>query len=133
MSSLLSYTSFADVLFPPEKKMTKGDVAADLQLRQVMRFQVPAQKRLQDISFVVFDLETTGLDSNDDRIIEIGAQKIVGSKVVAEFSSFVSVDEKLSSVVEKLTGITNSMLKEQPKISSVLKDFLEFCKMIFDS
>ena len=43
-----------------------------------------------DSSFVVFDIETTGFSKNNDRIIEIGAVKIVEGKIVDKYSSFVN-------------------------------------------
>jgi DNA polymerase III subunit alpha, Gram-positive type len=125
--SLLRYTSFQNVLFPSDKDSSQEEVGT-FKLRRTSRFQILAQSLVKESSFVVFDLETTGLDCESDRIIEIGAQKIVGTKVVDEFSSLISVTEQISSVVEKLTGISNSMLKGQPKIEPVLGKFIDFIK-----
>jgi len=125
MSELLKNSMFYEVLFP---KDNQDFLEQDLQLRRTLRFQVPFNPNLEDLSFVVFDLETTGLDSSNDRIIEIGAQKIVNLQVVDEFSSLVQTTEPLSTIVEKLTGIRSAMLKGQPEIAQVLGGFLEFIK-----
>lgn len=81
-----------------------------------------------DSDFVVFDIETTGLNPRNDDIIEIGAVKISNKKVVDSFSTFVHTDRKLSGKIIELTSITDEMLEGQPEISGVLPDFLEFAK-----
>ena len=82
-------------------------------------------------TFVVFDLETTGLNNNPamgkmDKIIEIGAVKIVGGSIVEKFSSFVACDEKLSAKIVELTGITDADLVGAPPVEKVLADFYKF-------
>ena len=77
---------------------------------------------------VVFDFETTGLDPSYDKIIEIGAIKICGDKTLAEFESLVRTESPISSVVERITGINDQMLENQPKIEELLPRFLEFIK-----
>lgn len=76
--------------------------------------------------YVVIDLETSGLDSENDKIIEIGAIKITDSKT-ERYSSLVYLDEKLQNSIINLTGITDEMLIEQGEnIKNVLTEFLEF-------
>lgn len=86
---------------------------------------------LKDNVFVVFDLETTGLNNNPamgrmDKIIEIGAVKIVGGEVREKFSSFVACNEKLPTQIVELTGITDEMLVGAPTIEKVIPDFFKF-------
>lgn len=83
-------------------------------------------------SFVVFDLETTGLNSspvsgNMDRIIEIGAYKIADGKICESFSTFINPQKKLSDEIVKLTGITEEMVADAPTYEQVMPDFYKFC------
>ena len=81
-----------------------------------------------DSDFVVFDLETTGTAIGIDKITEIGAVKISAGKEVARFSSFVNPERPIPEVVVKLTGITDEMVADAPKIENILGDFLKFCE-----
>lgn len=86
---------------------------------------------LKDNTFVVFDLETTGLNNNPamgkmDKIIELGAVKIVGGELKEKFSTFVACDEKLSAEIVNLTGITDADLIGAPTVEKVLADFYKF-------
>lgn len=81
-----------------------------------------------DDTFVVFDLETTGFSAEVDRIIEIGAVKISGGKIVDRFSTFVNPEIPISFRIERLTGINDSMVLNAPKINEIMGEFLEFCK-----
>lgn len=79
-----------------------------------------------DDEFVVFDIETTGLNSHKDDIIEIGAVKIRNRKVVDSFSTFVHTKRNLPAKIIELTSITDEMLVGQPEITSALNEFLSF-------
>ncbi len=76
--------------------------------------------------FVVVDLETTGLDTSKDHIIEIGAAKIVKGKITDKFSSFVSCPVSLPAEIVELTGITENDLKNAPTNEEALKNLLRF-------
>ena len=76
--------------------------------------------------FVAFDLETTGLSSKTDRIIEIGAVIMKAGKEIDRFQSFVDPERPLERKIIDLTGIRDDMLKDAPKIEEVLPKFLEF-------
>lgn len=79
-----------------------------------------------DQDFVVFDIETTGLSSKTDKITEIGAVKISGGKIVAEYNQLVNPERRLSAKIVELTGITDEMLVDQPTIDQVLPEFMDF-------
>ena len=79
-----------------------------------------------DGSFVVFDVETTGLYSDNDVIIEIGAVKIDNGEIVDDFSSFINPKRNIPPEVQKLTGISNSMVATAPLENEVIKDFIDF-------
>ena len=76
--------------------------------------------------FVAFDLETTGLNSREDQIIEIGAVVMKDGKEVRRFQTFVDPHKKLENVTTELTGITDEMLKGAPSIEEILPKFIEF-------
>ncbi len=76
--------------------------------------------------YVAFDLETTGLNSQKDEIIEIGAVLMQGGKELARFQSFVDPHRKLERITTELTGITDAMLKGAPSLKEILPQFLEF-------
>ena len=87
---------------------------------------------LKENVFVCFDLETTGLNNNPamgrmDRIIELGAVKIVNGEIVEKFSSFVACPERLSKEIINLTGIEDADLVGAPEYEQVLADFYKFC------
>ncbi|QYN16901.1 DEDD exonuclease domain-containing protein [Amycolatopsis sp. DSM 110486] len=81
---------------------------------------------LRDITFVVFDLETTGTKPGPDAITEIGAVKVRGGEVVAEFATLVNPGSPIPPQVVELTGITQAMVYDAPRIERVLPAFLEF-------
>ncbi|HOQ39119.1 MAG TPA: PolC-type DNA polymerase III [Fervidobacterium sp.] len=87
---------------------------------------------ISEATYVVLDLETTGLNPRQDEIMEIGAVKIKGKEIIDEFHTFV----KPTAVKRKslqITGITEEMLKDAPDISEVLPElerFLEGCVIV---
>ncbi len=87
----------------------------------------PKGQSLSD-SYVVFDLETTGLSPNVHKIIEIGAVKVSDGKIVDRFSQFVNPLVPLPFAIEELTKIRDDMLVGEPEIAQVLPEFMEFCK-----
>ena len=86
-------------------------------------------KILADIGFdefISFDLETTGLDSNNNEIIEIAAVKFKGGEYHSEFSTLVKPKIEIPKSITKITNITNSMVSNAPFIEEVLDDFINF-------
>lgn len=77
-------------------------------------------------SFVIVDLETTGLSPLNSEIIEIGAIKVVNNEVVDTMDVFVRPSRPLSPFTTRLTGITNEMVDEGLSIKQALKVFEEF-------
>lgn len=83
---------------------------------------------IEDTTFVVFDLETFGLNSHKNEIIEIGAIKLKGTRIVDTFSSFVNPNKIIPKRISELTHITQDMVDNAPAIEDVLPKFLEFTK-----
>ncbi len=81
-----------------------------------------------DDPYVVFDIETTGFSPLSDKIIEIGAVKVVNGEITDKFSTFVNPDIPIPFRIEQLTSINDSMVLPAPKIDKVLPDFLKFCE-----
>ncbi len=77
--------------------------------------------------FVVFDIETTGLDKTHDAITEIGAVKMKGSAVIDRFSTFVNPMRHIPANITALTGITDDMVSDAPKEKEAVLRFLKFC------
>ncbi len=86
-----------------------------------------AQDMRFDEEYVAFDLETTGLSSRTDRIIEIGAVILKNGVEIDRFQTFVDPERSLERKIVDLTGITDVMLAGAPKITQVLPEFLRFC------
>ena len=81
-----------------------------------------------DDGFVVFDLETTGLSAESCAIIEIGAVKVQGGEIVDRYSTFVNPKRPIPFHIQELTSIRDDMVKNAPKIETVLPEFLAFCE-----
>ena len=86
---------------------------------------------LTDLTYTVFDTETTGLEpSRGDEIIQIGAVRIVNGRMLQQetFDHFVNPRRKLSKDSIKVTGLTSEMLASHPTIERVLPAFHRFCE-----
>lgn len=82
---------------------------------------------LADTTFCVVDLETTGGSAaRGSKITEVGAVKVRGGEILGEFQTLVNPDELIPAYITVLTGITNQMVIEAPRIAEVLPSFLEF-------
>ncbi|MDE6404024.1 MAG: PolC-type DNA polymerase III [Lachnospiraceae bacterium] len=92
--------------------------------------EIATNEKGQDFGadFVVFDIETTGFSPTKNRIIEIGAVKVCGGKIVDRFSTFVDPLVPIPFEIEKLTGITDDMVMGAEQIDTVLPQFLDFCR-----
>jgi DNA polymerase-3 subunit epsilon len=76
--------------------------------------------------FVVFDLETTGLDPKKDKIVEIGAVKFDQHGIAARFSVLINPGIPMPFAASKVNHITDEMLKGKPLIKDALPDFIRF-------
>ena len=83
---------------------------------------------LSEEEYVVFDFETTGFSPVNNRIIEIGAVKVKEGKIVDRFSTFINPCLPIPYEIEKLTGITDEMVLDAPKVEEIFPAFIEFCQ-----
>ncbi|MGV2927770.1 PolC-type DNA polymerase III [Macrococcus capreoli] len=86
----------------------------------------PQDIDLKTATYVVFDVETTGLSSQYDKIIELAAVKVKDGEIIDKFERFSNPGERLNETIKNLTGITDDMLVDAPPIEEVLSDFRDF-------
>ena len=86
----------------------------------------PTDRNLKDATYVVFDVETTGLSNQYDQIIELAAVKVKDGEIIDKFERFSNPHEKLSETIINLTHITDDMLVDAPEIEEVLTEFKEW-------
>ncbi|HIX29548.1 MAG TPA: PolC-type DNA polymerase III [Candidatus Blautia stercoravium] len=87
-----------------------------------------SQGQSLDAAYVVFDIETTGFSAMKDKIIEIGAVKVVNGNITERFSEFVNPEIPIPFRIEQLTSINDGMVAEAPTIDVILPRFEEFCR-----
>ena len=90
------------------------------------KIAVHAGTQTLDDTYIVFDIETTGFSAIRDKIIEIGAVKVVNGEIVDRFSTFVNPQRPIPFEITNLTSITDEMVLEADPIENVLPQFLEF-------
>ncbi len=83
---------------------------------------------LNDLDFVVVDLEATGAKMPPNRVIELGAYRISQGRIVDNFLTLVNPEIPIPRFVISLTGITNEMVKSAPVFADVAPRWLDFVK-----
>ena len=111
---------------PKEYKTIFPTPANTVKVKSVFDLDKSLPKELVESEYVVFDLETTGLDLMNNGITEIGAVKIIDGKVSEQFTTLVKPDYRITEENVAITGITEEMVKDAPKISNVIPDFMKF-------
>jgi len=81
-------------------------------------------------TLVALDIETTGLDPKNDKIIEIGAVRFSGSEIQEEFNSLINPGKKIPPFISQLTGITDAMVRGAPPVEEILDQLVDFVKDI---
>ncbi|WP_337969768.1 PolC-type DNA polymerase III [Virgibacillus salexigens] len=81
---------------------------------------------LETGTYIVFDVETTGLSAVYDTIIELAAVKVHQGEIIDRFESFANPHHPLSQTTIDLTGITDDMVENAPEVDDVVKDFHEW-------
>lgn len=83
---------------------------------------------LSEATYVVFDVETTGLSAIYNDLIQVAASKMYKGNIIAEFDEFISPGHPLSAFTTELTGITDDHVKNAKSLEQVLQEFQEFCQ-----
>ena len=81
---------------------------------------------LKDLDFVVVDVEATGAKTPPNRLIELGAYRIRGGRIVDKFLSLVNPEIPIPRFVASLTGISNEMVRQAPVFAEVAPQWLDF-------
>lgn len=123
--SQLQHSMFYTVFFPPEEQ-DAASIESHLHLQKVLRFRPSRNAAMKSSPMVIFDFETTGLDTLKDRIIEIGGLLVEDGVVKDEFSTLINPGIPLPEISQKITGLTDEILADQPRIEEKLPEFLEF-------
>ncbi len=76
--------------------------------------------------YTVVDIETTGLSKSYHRITEIAAAKVRNGEIVESYQTLVNPQSSIPAFITRLTGISNSMVRDAPTISRVLPSFVDF-------
>ncbi len=111
---------------PSDYKLIFPEPVSSIKVDNVFDRDLKIPQEVLDGVYVVFDLETTGVDVMNNGITEIGAVKVVGGKAVEQFTTLIKPDYPITKEITDLTGITEDMVKDAPKISSVIPDFMKF-------
>ena len=83
----------------------------------------PKELKLKDATYVVFDVETTGLSAERDRLIEIAAVKVKNGAEIDSFESYINPQRPISELITRLTSITNDDVKDAPLEKEVMTNF----------
>ena len=106
-------------------------VAADARLRwagDLVALAAPAGDRLllEQATYVVFDLETTGLRPGASRPCEIGAVRVRGLELTERFQTLANPGAPLQPAIAALTGLRDAELRRAPPVAAGIRRFLEF-------
>ena len=81
-------------------------------------------------SYIALDIETTGLLPREDKILEIAAIRVEEGQIQDRFVTLINPEREITGEITRLTGITDSMVKEAPKIGEVIGSLIDFCGSI---
>lgn len=114
---------------PSEYRFVKPEKYESFEQASLFAVEKKTDKEyLLNNTFVVYDLETTGISFDHCKIIDIGAFKIVDGKIVEKFSTFVKPECPIPEEASAVNHITDQMVANSPTIENVLPDFYKFCE-----
>lgn len=138
INDILNYSDLIISAYHESKKLeTMIDEMSEIDLSEevstVPRFTPIKSKRkkgnsiIDNIdSYTVIDLETTSKYTSYAEIIELAAVRVRNSEIVDKYSTLIKPSAKVSSVITAITGITNEMLENTPKIEDKIQEYLDF-------
>ena len=109
----------------PEMKVIYG-VEAYLVPDKEKSVKNPRGQVLEDATYCVLDLETTGISITTEKITEVGIMKVKNGEVIDEFEIFVNPEKPIPQRVVEVTNITDEMVKDAETIDKVFPKILEF-------
>jgi DNA polymerase-3 subunit alpha (Gram-positive type) len=83
-------------------------------------------EKINQLDYVVFDIETTGLDPLKNEITEIGALKIKGKELENVFSHLIKPAKPIPPEITRLTGIDDEIVKDSPLVKEIIPKFIDF-------
>ena len=116
------------IILPHGFKVVRPEKVESMEQENLFAIGPVYNEHINENSFVVFDVETTGLDADTCEIIEIGAAKIENGKITEKFQTLIKPSKPISDLITNLTGIDNSMVEDAPDIRDAIKDFHYFCE-----
>src|ERR1019366_9830838 len=81
---------------------------------------------LSQVTFVVVDVETTGGTPVTSSLTEVAAARYRGGEMLGTYQTFVQPDERIPPFITALTGISDAMVADAPRVGEMLPSFLEF-------
>ncbi|TBL77767.1 PolC-type DNA polymerase III [Paenibacillus thalictri] len=88
----------------------------------------PVDLDIREGTYIIFDIETTGLSVGSNKIIEIAGVKMQGGKEIDRFATFIDPHEKIPYNIQQLTNITDEMVAGAPELEDMLPKFVEFTR-----
>ena len=76
--------------------------------------------------YTIFDLETTGISTRKDEVVEISAVRVRSGRIVEEFTTLVNPGMPIPYYASQVNGITDDMVADAPEFKKALSDFIEF-------
>lgn len=111
---------------PKNYRLIFPEPATGVSVKTVFDLSENQPQELIDKVYVVFDLETTGIEMTENGITEIGAVKIVGGRICEQFTTLIKPEYPITEENTALTGITPEMVADSPRIEDVIPDFIKF-------
>lgn len=117
----------AKMVVPAEYKFVQPKPYESYEQDNIFKIKKSVPQYLLGKEFVIYDLETTGLNQTSDKIIEIGAAKVKDGIITETFGALVDPECLIPEKIVALTGISDADVKGAPVIADVLPDFFKFC------
>ena len=108
-------------------KLKPGDSKAEKRLAAKRFAKSNKVSAMLPETYLVVDVETTGLSVDIDEIIEIGCAKVVNMEIADNYQAIVRTSKTVSPQIEALTGISNELIsKEGKELNEIIREFSEF-------